>query len=1253
MPKKRTRVPDVIWRLFGSRARTLSNTIVSLLPASTPTLSDDMSFLLRPGDSSDYRKLLDRCFVVISENTPKITISRFSPVSHWPQHQIVARTIEMIIFGHSVTSNVICSGYDKYTQSSPLVELLTAPAWCLLLQRVGEEIMVYLLKNASIFLPLVYNRYHQVAGSPISKLFFSMKKHKLESQSGPKKKIKGEDDVIPLSKNQGQFTTSSSDGLLSSYTCVCFYKKRSNDAEKHSQMSSSEAAMEMKLDSMVNGGDNSSQSVQQYSNQSLELLGKRSRPFRWQRSRKRKQFQGTAIVPCTEVMEHKHRLPEKCDSDYIKHSNKKRVPLYCIMFLRIIFLPHIILWQNLWKCCYMVREVPKKTTKETQIDRKLLFYNSETSSSVFPRKHVLNSLKPNTSDSVLLLESIFGLSGIMADSNREPCYQNIGSSPSDAASVCLYHSLMKLLKILIRRAQNCQHLNLLNKHCVDSAYDQNEIESSEVSFKESEYKNKILKKSHDQSKNSLQANDSNAIKSYCLKSQVVSFVWAACRSIIPPELLGTPTNWRILRRNISKFIQLRKFERFSLKQCMHKLKTSAFPYFFSDHSLCLLSNQVLQHEEGQILKTSRSGELNEATYRIRKRLLENWIYWFFSYVVVPLLQANFYVTESECGKHDVFYYKKSVWEKVKKMATNCLKDQSYVGLDNATTREIVKCRRFGFSKLRFLPKENRIRLLANLKAPSRMPLQESYWKNKSSRIGKKQLVQKTISFHNFKSVNSILRDTHSVLKGIQLKEPERLGSSVFDYNDVYRRLCPFLIQLKNGSSNIPGVYIIVSDVAKAFDSVEQKMLLSVIKDVIRDEKYTVKQSCEVRCTKSSLWVQDHYILLDQNIKSSTTSLIPFQATNSVLVNQECSKTVTKNELLFDLNEHIKRNVLQLDKKFYLQRVGISQGSVLSTLLCSLYYGDMDRKVIFPFLERISQTAIQDGSEQYNFSYASGAQIHTSNTSYMLLRFIDDFLFVSTSKQQAEGFFSRLSRGFQDYNCYMNADKFSVNFDVGHISKLPSNRLCIGEDGVSFIRWSGLLINCCTLEVQADYTRHLKNHLSSSLTVSWHDKPGSRLESKLCSYMRPKCHPLFYDSKINSAGVVRLNIFQAFLVCAMKFHCYFCDLSYICRFRTAFYWKIIKKSFRYTSSLIKRRMHSRGGRLGSNLRPVLHLKNCEVEWLGLNAYVQVLKRKKPKQKELLSLLTSKLLMHKLSNNFSPCLSYAVDPSHSSLIWKIKY
>jgi telomerase reverse transcriptase len=72
------------------------------------------------------------------------------------------------------------------------------------------------------------------------------------------------------------------------------------------------------------------------------------------------------------------------------------------------------------------------------------------------------------------------------------------------------------------------------------------------------------------------------------------------------------------------------------------------------------------------------------------------------------------------------------------------------------------------------------------------------------------------------------------------------------------------------------------------------------------------------------------------------------------------------------------------------------------------------------------------------------------------------------------------------------------------------------------------------------------------------------------------------------------------------------------------------------------------------RPILQLEEEEVEWLGLYAYIQVLKRKESRHKHLLSSLRCKLA-HKIpaSVPLPSQLKYAVDASHSSLIWKIKY
>ena len=379
-----------------------------------------------------------------------------------------------------------------------------------------------------------------------------------------------------------------------------------------------------------------------------------------------------------------------------------------------------------------------------------------------------------------------------------------------------------------------------------------------------------------------------AVKSYCSKSQVVSFIWAVSRSLIPSELLGTPSNWRIMTRNISKFIHLRRFEKFPLKLCMHELKTSRFP-FLSDKYFLISQNAWLQkyveghnkvfHEEFR--------NWNNAVHGIKRKLLEKWMFWYFSFLVVPLVQANFYVTESEQGKHDVYYYQKPVWEKLTNRTIACFKDWRYSYLDDVAVHNILGGRPFGFSKLRLQPKENGVRMVANLKGSSRMPLHVSAAGVRYHKTEGILKPQKT-KFERYQSVNSVLRDAHTILKGIQFKDPVKLGSSVFDYNDVYKKLCPFLVGQKKGLTHMPSFFIVTSDVLKAFDSVDQDKLLGIMKDVLLEDEYFLKQYDQIVCTKKSLWVQKQFTMLDETINtghSRFTSFASFHSQHSVFVNQ--------------------------------------------------------------------------------------------------------------------------------------------------------------------------------------------------------------------------------------------------------------------------------------------------------------------------------------------------------------------------------
>ncbi|OMP10292.1 reverse transcriptase [Corchorus olitorius] len=671
----------------------------------------------------------------------------------------------------------------------------------------------------------------------------------------------------------------------------------------------------------------------------------------------------------------------------------------------------------------------------------------------------------------------------------------------------------------------------------------------------------------------------------------------------------------------------------------------------SNGSYCLHS-QVPKNGTGQ-----KSGEASWSLRGVKHKLLVNWIFWFFSSFVVPLVQANFYVTESEHGKLDVFYYRKPVWEKLTDHSITGLKDQSYLELDEAAVRAIIDKRQFGFSRLRLCPKQNGVRKLANLKASSRLPGRFSSkhkcpWMQKSSRACSRK------KYNRFKSVNSVLRGTHAVLKGILLKEPEKYGSSVFDYNDVYRKLSVFLITLKSGLKTMPSVFVVVADVSKAFDSIYQDKLLGIMEDVVTKDEYSLDQINQVVCSNKCLWDRENLTLVDETVNTGFANLmssVPFRSLPGVFVNQGSSRIILREELFSNLYEHVKRNVLLLDKKFYLQGMGIPQGSVLSTLLCSLYYGHMEKHVISPYLEKTTEDAAKD-IDRLRILSDSSVDEHSSHAfvfppTYLLVRFIDDFLFISTSKEQASGFLSMMLQGFPDYNCYMNEEKFCFNFDIECQSGLLSNRVYVVDNRTSFLRWSGLLINCNTLEIQGDYTRYLANHLSSTLTIHWQGKPGNRLRWKLYNFMKPRCHPLFFDSNINSASVVRLNVYQAFLLCAMKFHCHVSEMSYIFKPRRRYCLKMIEKSLRYMYRLIKKRMCST--RIGPGKFPVLKLMKEEVVWLGYHAYIEVLKRKQSRHSGLLSLLRSKYFNHKLTGIVSSELRYAVERSHSSSLWKIKY
>lgn len=82
------------------------------------------------------------------------------------------------------------------------------------------------------------------------------------------------------------------------------------------------------------------------------------------------------------------------------------------------------------------------------------------------------------------------------------------------------------------------------------------------------------------------------------------------------------------------------------------------------------------------------------------------------------------------------------------------------------------------------------------------------------------------------------------------------------------------------------------------------------------------------------------------------------------------------------------------------------------------------------------------------------------------------------------FSASLAPGFADYGISINPAKTRANFDA--LPGWPRFRCTYQtSDGQEFIKWCGLLVNCTTLEVQADYTRYSNQELESSLSLTLH------------------------------------------------------------------------------------------------------------------------------------------------------------------------
>ncbi|CAK7270640.1 Telomerase reverse transcriptase [Sporothrix epigloea] len=636
---------------------------------------------------------------------------------------------------------------------------------------------------------------------------------------------------------------------------------------------------------------------------------------------------------------------------------------------------------------------------------------------------------------------------------------------------------MALIEKMQKRHSRCAYLPLLDHYCPDGR------PPNEYAARSSETV-------------SASANSAPLIVLATPLTQVSAFCRAVIQKVVPPEFWGSDVdgtrNKTAVLRKVDFFIRLQRYENLNLHAVLHGVKIAKVKW---------LQPPKLKYNN-----------MSQTDFHKRQALFAEFLYFVFDGLLMPLIAANFYVTESSTHRGQLFYFRHDIWRRISEPALTALISARLEPLVTDEALRRMEVRGLGFGKLRLLPKKTTVRPIVNMrriipsKGNARMP----------------------------PSINTVLRPVDAMLK-LEMKEhPDRLGSSMFSTHSIYTRLKSFRERMHAKNKHL--FYFAKVDVQAAFDTIPQKAMIRLLGTVPEHPSYRMNQHVEITptgvdpsrkvttrtapgsltpsqkgtaATPRQVWrtlanASDDATGFHEAIESS----IAHNKRNTVFVESAFAKTHYAEPLARLAATHIWDNIIKVGSKFYRQKVGIPQGSVLSSTLCSYFYADLEEK-------------------ELGFLRASAGE----DQDCILLRLIDDFLLISTDRAKAARFVEVMQRGHPAYGVDVNPSKSLVNFAL-QVDGKPVPRLAKGQH----FPYCGTEINCSNLNLCKDSDTP-SSAVFNAISVEHLRSQGYHARRKVLNYFQIQSHRMFFDTSHNSRRTVLRNLHAVFAETAHKMWAY--------------------------------------------------------------------------------------------------------------------
>lgn len=588
-------------------------------------------------------------------------------------------------------------------------------------------------------------------------------------------------------------------------------------------------------------------------------------------------------------------------------------------------------------------------------------------------------------------------------------------------------------------------------------------------------------------------------------SNVIKFVLSVIQHLVPLGFFGTLANLRAVQKDIGRFIHLRKFETMTLHTISQDIDVKAITWLGPP-----------------------TPKMSRTDAEKRRELLLEFLYWLVDSIVIPLIANNFYVTDiSDNTDKRLLYFRQDVWRELMGSVNADLKVKMFVPLtpdDFPAARNDMRVARV--AKPKYLPPKSMIPYSTFRVVPKL---------GKGYRIITNMRRRATQANGQLgPAPNQILKPILPILRYYRDQNKKfMMGASMDSPSDFFPRVAEFKNRLKRkGLWKKEGVklYFVKLDVRKCYDTIPAERLLEYLREMFglprKDDEetldneggvslkafqihnYTKITPCGPTESKKKFTSYAKPIGAKTSFMDDVTKLAtereamiaasntpherprPSQPANAhrlprtkrsvvyVGNSQRKGQTHKLDQVYKILKEHLTKHIVKIGPKYYRQKKGIPQGSILSSLLVNMFYAKMERE----------ELGFESGQHKPSNSSPSSGESDES----LLARYVDDFLLVTTSKSTANRFLNTLLPGLPDYGASTHPDKALCNFSNPH--NIPINPS-------PYFPYIGLDISTEDLSINVTHKSNLRKPASKV------DKTTAPLTTTKSKITLPTSHPL--------------------------------------------------------------------------------------------------------------------------------------------------